>query len=72
MRPRHPDKDIEAFLRLCEQQGWTFIRGSKYFKGRCGCGVHTKTIHLTPNDSYLRNTKQYFRRLDCWKEEATK
>jgi len=67
-RPRHPDKDIEKFLKRAERRGWVFTRGSKYYMGRCPCGQHMKTVHLTPNQSYLRNLRTYLVRLDCWTE----
>lgn len=68
MRPRHPDKDIEKFLKRAEARGWVFTWGRKYPKGRCPCGEHTKTVHLTPGGAYLRNLRAWFARLDCWKE----
>jgi len=68
-RPANPDKHIENTIRRCETAGWTFSRGRKYYKGRCPCGVHLKTIHLTPNRAYLLNLRRYFTRLDCWKRE---
>jgi len=58
-------------MRICEEQGWTFTKGKSYYKGRCPCGYHSKTVHLTPNNSYLQNFKHYFRRLECWDKEVT-
>ncbi|QCR43420.1 hypothetical protein C1N91_07535 [Curtobacterium sp. SGAir0471] len=72
-RPRHPDKDVEKFLRDAEENHhWKFTKGKKYFKGKCPCGAHLKTVHLTPsNPNYLTNLRHYFARLDCWTQEAT-
>lgn len=67
VRPRHPDKDLERLLRGCESAGWRFEKGKKYYKGRCGCGDHRKTVKLTPsNPNYLRNVRQWFKRQRCW------
>ena len=68
-RPRHPDKDIEKLLKKAEARGWVFTRGTRYFKGRCPCGRHVKTVHLTPNAAYIVNLRHWFARLDCWEEE---
>lgn len=72
-RPRHPDKDVEKFLRTAEDKHlWTFTKGKKYFKGKCPCGLHLKTVHLTPSDpNYLTNLKHNLARLECWTQEAT-
>jgi hypothetical protein len=69
-RPRHTDKDIEAFLRLLESKGWR-IEKRKYFWVRCAEGCRCmKTVHLTPSDpNYLRNLQQWVRRCPCWREE---
>ncbi len=68
-RSRHPDKDIEGLMREAEARGWTFTWRGRYPKGRCPCGLHQKTIHLTPGRAYVTNLAMWFRRLDCWKEK---
>lgn len=68
-RPRHPDKDIEKFLKKAESRGWTFTRGKKYYMGHCPCGEHLKTVHITPNQRYLGNLRKWMMKLDCWKEQ---
>ncbi len=68
-RPRHPDKDIERLLREAEAKGWVFWQGGRYPRGRCPCGRHQRTVHLTPGRAYLRNLSAWFRRLDSWEEE---
>ena len=69
-RLRHPDKDIEAVLTQAEAHGWTFLPGKKYWKGRCGCGDHLKSVHKTPSSGYYANhLVQWFRRT-CWPEQG--
>jgi len=59
-------------MRVCETKaGWDFVKNKKYFRGKCGCGTHMKTVHLTPNGAYLENLKHYFMRLECWNREVT-
>ena len=67
-RPRHPDKDIEKFLKRAERRGWVFEKCRKYYMGKCPCGAHLKTVHLTPNKGYLGNLSRYVSRLVCWEE----
>lgn len=69
-RPRHQIKEIEALLRSMEVQGWRVEKGSKYFKTFCPCGLHKKTVHLTPSGGgYLRNLVGWLRRETCWEGE---
>jgi len=70
-RPRHQDKDIEAFLRDLEKHGWSVSKGKKYYKARCPCGEHQKGVHLTPSGrKYLKNSKKYLARNTCWEGES--
>lgn len=72
-RPRHPRKDLEQLLRLIEEHGWTVEKGSKYFKAKCPCGAHMRTVHMTPSSSrYTVNTTHWFERQPCWNEEAVR
>ena len=43
MRPRHPDKEIEAAVRYAESQGWIYkpTGGSSHAWGRLLCPLHT-------------------------------
>lgn len=69
-RPRHTDKDIEAFLRKLEAQDWVVEKGKKYYKARCPCGDHQKTIHVSPsNPNYLKNTSKLVARETCWEDK---
>lgn len=69
-RPRHQNKDIEAFMQVIELNNWTITKRKKYYQARCRCeGKHLKTIHLTPSGSmYLRNLRAWFARQPCWRE----
>lgn len=69
-RPRHPNKDLEKLMKRAEAVGWVFAKGSKYYVGKCACGLHLQTVHLTPNQGYLRNLRMQFRRYECWKEQT--
>lgn len=69
-RPRHPRKELEELLRNAERRGWKVSKGRKYFKMKCPCGIHIKTVHLTPSDPrYLRNTLSLLARETCWERE---
>lgn len=69
-RQRHPKKDLEAILKSAEAHGWNFERKQKYFMGKCSCGVHHRTVHLSPSDpNYGTNLDHWFRRQTCWKEQ---
>ena len=66
-RPRHPKKDIERFMQSAEARGWRFVKGKKYYKGLCSCGMHLHMVHLTPSSRrYLANLAHRCSRLDCW------
>lgn len=69
-RPKHQNKDIEAFMRIVEEHGWVISKGKKYYRAKCACErMHMKSIHLTPSGSmYLTNLEGWFKRQSCWKE----
>lgn len=68
-RPRHPDKHIEAFMRVAEMRGWKITKGRKYYQAKCPCGEHMKSIHLTPSGRmYLVNLRKWFDRQPCWEK----
>lgn len=70
VRPRHPNKELEALLQEGEDLGWTVTKGRRYFKMKCPCGVHMKTVHLSPSDpNYERNLRGWLTRTGCWKED---
>ncbi len=68
-RPRHPIKELEAVLEDAEDQGWRVWRGKRYYMMRCPCGIHQKTVHLSPSDpNYTRNLTGWLKRAGCWEE----
>lgn len=70
-RPRHPKKDLEAVCQTAEAAGWQIMRGTGYFKAYCPCGLHKRTLHLSPSDpNYARNVAHWFRRQPCWPKES--
>lgn len=70
-RPRHPKKDLEQLLRFVEAHGWRVTQKKGYFKAYCPCGLHFRTVHLSPSDpNYRRNLTHWFERQPCWAEES--
>lgn len=69
VRPKHPTKEYEAILRAAEAQGWTVVRGAKYFKLKCPCEDRDmKMMAITPsNPRYLLNFVKKLARDTCWK-----
>lgn len=68
-RPRHQTKEIEALLRSLEAQGWRVTKGKGYFKAYCPCGLHLRTVHLTPSSAgYLAGLVRRLKRDTCWEE----
>ncbi|MDA8282297.1 MAG: hypothetical protein M0Z42_03115 [Actinomycetota bacterium] len=69
-RPRHPRPELEEICREVEQAGWRVVKGSAYFKAYCPCGLHKRSVHLTPSGKdYGKNLRQWFRRQPCWPKE---
>lgn len=70
MRPRHPDKGLEALIRDAEAQGWVAQHNPKtgYYKLRCECGLHLKWVKKTPSGAnYEKNLRAWLQRQSCWK-----
>lgn len=66
-RARHPTKEIEKVMADAELHGWVFGLGSKYWKGKCACGQHMKTVKSTPSGgNYTINLARWFQRQPCW------
>lgn len=66
-RPRHPEKDLEATLREAERKGWKVTKGKKYYRMRCACGIHQRTVHVSPSDpNYRRSLVGWLNRTGCW------
>lgn len=65
-RPKHPNKNLEKLLKQLEAAGWTATKEGKYYKARCPCGIHQKTVKVTPSDpNYERNLRGWLRRTGC-------
>ncbi|PBA27350.1 hypothetical protein CKJ55_07230 [Mycobacterium avium] len=63
------DKEIRALIETVLGHGWVEVTGKRYYKFRCPCGKHQKTIHKSPSDpNYVRNTLKWFERQECWEE----
>jgi hypothetical protein len=70
VRPKHPDKDLESLIQRAEKQGWTVVRQKNYYRMRCPCGLHSKSVHKSPSDPrYTLNLRKWFERQSCWEEE---
>jgi hypothetical protein len=72
MRPKHPNKDLEALLRYAEAQKWRADKPGAYFRLLCPktCKQHQRRIHLTPSDpNYELNARKWLERQPCWKKE---
>lgn len=69
MRPKHPNRDLEALLSRMEDKGWTISKRPRgYYKAKCPCDdKHMKTVHVTPsNPNYQKNLEAQLRRSTCW------
>ena len=71
---RHPKKELEALLGEFHEANWKIVDPrKKYYKVKCPCGKHTRTIHLSPsNPNYVRDTRGWLYRQPCYPwEEGT-
>jgi len=63
---RHQKKEIEKLLREFDALGWRILDPPTYYQVRCSCGLHKRSIHLTPSDpNYVRNVRQWLERQNC-------
>jgi hypothetical protein len=56
VRPQHQVKELEEVLIAAERKGWAVDKGKKYFKMKCPCGEHMKTVKCTPSATTTRGT----------------
>jgi hypothetical protein len=69
-RPRHQRKELEDVLQLVESRGWRVEKSKGYFRIKCPCGNHQRTVALTPSGGYYVNhLVAWLRRLPCWEAE---
>jgi hypothetical protein len=70
-RPRHPKKELEQLLRDVESHGWTVAKGQGYYRARCPCGAHQRSVQLSPSNPLAeRNLRAWFTRQTCWDQEV--
>jgi len=63
------DKEIRRLINTVIDHGWVDVTEKGYYKFRCPCGQHLKTVHKSPSDpNYVRNTLKWFQRQTCWNE----
>jgi hypothetical protein len=63
---RHPRKDLEDVLVVFHQAGWLIEDTGTYYRMKCSCGNHQRSIHLTPsNPHYGRQALSWMRRQPC-------
>ncbi len=69
---KHPKKDGEDLLEEFHHHGWRITRKKKYYVCYCPptCGLHMKTVHLSPDSPYHWNhVRQWVGHLPCWQKE---
>jgi len=64
---KHPRKEIEALLgEFCEAD-WRVEDPPTYYRVKCPCGDHQRSIHLTPSDpNYAKNALRWLYRQPCY------
>lgn len=64
---KHPKKELEAVLGEFHLAGWSIAKGKRYYRVRCSCGSHQRSIHLSPSDpNYARNALGWLYRQPCY------
>jgi hypothetical protein len=69
VRPKHPNRDLEAVLREAEAKGWRVEkRPNRYFKMKYPCDrLPIKTVKLTPSNPYYEmQLRGELSRRTCW------
>jgi len=66
---RHPRKELEEVLAAFHAAGWRIEDAGIYYRVKCPCGDHQRSIHLTPsNPRYGRQAVNWMRRQPCGTE----
>jgi hypothetical protein len=66
---RHPRKDLEAVLVAFHEARWRVEASDRYYRVKCPCGKHQRSIHLTPsNPNYGSEALRWMRRQSCNQE----
>lgn len=64
---KHPKKELEALLGEFHDAAWRIISPGRYYKVRCPCGKHQRTVHISPsNPNYARDTLKWLYRQSCY------
>lgn len=70
---KHPKKDLELVLMEFDQNGWKIIDPPKYYKMRCPCGFHTRTLHISPKlPDHGKQALRYMKRQPCYIGKETR
>ncbi|GAA4283321.1 hypothetical protein GCM10022261_08520 [Brevibacterium daeguense] len=69
---KHPNKELEALLEEFHEAGWQIINPKKkYYKVRCPCGSHYRSIHISPsNPRYSQDALSWLYRQPCYSERG--
>ncbi|GAA4855589.1 hypothetical protein [Saccharopolyspora cebuensis] len=68
---KHPRKDMEKVLEIFHQNGWRVEDPPKYYRVKCPCGDHQRSIHLTPsNPKYGEQALGWLYRQVCTPNEG--
>ncbi|GAB3054345.1 hypothetical protein GCM10027079_21090 [Sediminivirga luteola] len=67
---KHPKKELEALLGEFHEAGWRIENPKrKYYRVKCPCGEHKKSVHISPSDpNYVKNTLSWLYRQPCYQE----
>ena len=67
---KHQDKDLEKVLEVFDQHGWRIEDPPKYYRVKCPCGDHQRSIHLTPsNPNYGQQALRWLYRQPCTQQQ---
>jgi len=51
--------------------GWKIESPGRYYKAKCPCGDHMRSIHISPSDpNYVKNALHWLRRQPCVPKEG--
>ena len=63
---KHQRKELEEVLAAFDAAGWTIEDPPMYYRVKCPCGEHQRSIHLTPsNPNHGRQAPSWMRRQAC-------
>jgi hypothetical protein len=69
---RHPRKELQDVLVAFHEASWRVEDSGTYYRVKCPCGNHQRSIHLSPsNPNYGREALRWMRRQPCMTTENT-